>query len=154
MHERGKGSKVDSFSVHFPLSKDFAQQLNQGISCAIIKGVENIDFDLSESYGLMVDHNSSSTSSEKYDFPRWLLAAAGKKCTVKHPRLASCSLSAPPGSNCLSSLITIQLQGANINEQQLESLLSSCSSLEALSLHLLNDLVDLKSAGPNLRLKH
>ncbi|KAL6990891.1 hypothetical protein U1Q18_009012 [Sarracenia purpurea var. burkii] len=154
MHERGKGSKVDSFSVHFPLSKDFAQQLNQWISCAIIKGVENIDLDLSESYGLMVDHNSSSTSSEEYDFPCWLLAAAGKKCTVKHLRLAWCSLSAPPGSNCLSSLITIQLQGVNINEQQLESLLSSCSSLEALSLHLLNDLVDLKFAGPNLRLKH
>ncbi|KAL6985530.1 hypothetical protein U1Q18_018906 [Sarracenia purpurea var. burkii] len=69
MHERGKGSKVDSFFVHFPLSKDFAQQLNQWVSCAIIKGVENIDLDLSESYGLMVDHDSSSTSSEEYDFP-------------------------------------------------------------------------------------
>ncbi|KAI8009827.1 F-box/LRR-repeat protein [Camellia lanceoleosa] len=152
MHQRCKGTKVDSFAVQFHLSKDSALHIDQWISCAITKGVENIDLDLSESCSFMVDH-ASSTASENYEFPCWLLVAAGKRCSVKHLQLASCSLSAPPGSSSLTSLSTIQLQGVNIGDQQLENLLSSCLFLEGLSLHLCNDLVNLKFAGPNLRLK-
>ncbi|XP_052206470.1 F-box/FBD/LRR-repeat protein At1g13570-like [Diospyros lotus] len=151
MHLRSKGTKIDSLTIHFHLGKDSAPHLDQWISCAITKGVENIDLDLSESCSFKMDYSSSSPL-EKYKFPYWLLASTGKNCSVKHLKLASCSLS--PRCSCnLTSLTNIQLQGVNISDQQLESLISSCSCLEELSLHQCSDLVSLKFAGPNIQLK-
>ncbi|GFZ09133.1 hypothetical protein Acr_20g0009410 [Actinidia rufa] len=152
MDQRSKGTKIDSFAIHFHLGKDSAPQIDQWISCAMIMGVETIDLDLSESCSSMVDHVSSNASDE-YKFPFRILAVAGKKCGLRHLRLASCSLIAPPDSNSLTSLITIQLQCIDIKDEQLGILLSSCLFLEGLSLHLCNDLVNLKFAGPNLPLK-
>ncbi|XP_057467197.1 F-box/FBD/LRR-repeat protein At1g13570-like [Actinidia eriantha] len=152
MDQRSKGTKIDSFAIHFHLGKDSAPQIDQWISCAMIMGVETIDLDLSESCSSMVDHVSSKASDE-YKFPFRILAVAGKKCDLRHLRLASCSLIAPPDSNSLTSLITIQLLGIDIKDEQLGILLSSCLFLEGLSLHLCNDLVNLKFAGPNLPLK-
>lgn len=152
MHQRCKGTKVDSFALHFCLGKDSAPHLDQWISFAIRMGVENIDLDLSASCIFMVDH-SSSTASEEYELPTQLLAAAGKKCCVKHLQLTSCSLISPPDSYSLTSLITIQLENVNVSDEQLESFLSSCLFLEGLSLHLCNHLVELDFVAPNLRLK-
>ncbi|XP_058203495.1 F-box/LRR-repeat protein 25-like isoform X2 [Rhododendron vialii] len=155
MHQRCKGTKVDSFALHFCLGKDSAPHIDQWISSAITKGVENIDLDLSESCIFMADHYSSTASegSEEYEFPIRLLAAAGEKSRVKHLQLTSCGLIAPLDSNSLTSLVTIQLEHVKIGDEQLESLLSACLFLEGLSLHLCNCLFELNFIAPNLRLK-
>lgn len=142
-------SKVDSLAVHFHLDKECAPQLDKWISGSISKGVEIIDLNLSEQ-----DPSTATSTSGggKYEFPSWLLATSGTKCSVKHLCLASCSLRDLP---FCKSLITIQLQGVNISDQNLNSLLStSCLSLERLSLQQCVDLVNPVISGRNLRLKY
>ncbi|KAA8528152.1 hypothetical protein F0562_035597 [Nyssa sinensis] len=152
MHQRCKGTKIDSLTIHFHLGKDSASHIDWWISCAVTKEVENIDLDLSEWCSFKVDH-TCSTSFEQYEFPCWLLAVPGKKCTVKRLRLASCNLCTPPNLNYLTSLITVELKDVNISDQQLENLLSSCLFLEELCLQRCKDFVNLKFVGPSLRLR-
>ncbi|XP_059637040.1 F-box/LRR-repeat protein At3g26922-like [Cornus florida] len=152
MHQRCKSRKIDSFTIQFHLGKESASHINQWIDCAIKEGVENMDVNLSECCSFKVDPDYSSTY-EGYKFPFWLLAAPGKKSTIKHLRLVSCNLSAPPSSKCLSSLITLGLQNVTISDQQLENILSSCLFLEGLSLHQCRRLVNVGFVGPNHFLK-
>ena len=154
MYYRSQGRKINSFSIHFPLGKEFMSHIDQWITCAVMKGVENIDLDLSEyfSFNLKRD-DTSSTAFQIYEFPCRLFSVPGGRCTLKHLRLASCHLSALPSSNTLTSLITVDLQRVNISDQQLQDLLSTCSHLERLSLCVCNGLVNLSFSALNLQLK-
>ncbi|KAK9288063.1 hypothetical protein L1049_016509 [Liquidambar formosana] len=152
MHQRCEGPRIDSLAIHFHLGREFASHIDQWINSAVTKGAESIDLDLSEWCSFRVDHNSS-TASECYEFPCWLPALAGRRCTVKHLRLASCCLGDHPSSNSLLSLITIKLREVNISDQQLKNLLSNCPFLEGLSLHQCKDLVNLDFSGPSKRMK-
>lgn len=139
------GSKVDSFVIRFHLDKENAPYLDEWISGSISKGIEIIDLDLSKEDPASV----TTASGGHYEFPSWLL---GRKSSVKHLRLASCNLG--DMADC-KSLVTIQLRGVNISDQNLETLLStSCLSLERLILQLCAGLVNPAIAGPNLRLKY
>ncbi|KAL6343738.1 hypothetical protein AAG906_027508 [Vitis piasezkii] len=154
MYYRSQGRKINSFSIHFPLGKEFMSHIDQWITCAVMKGVENIDLDLSEyfSFNLKRD-DTSSTAFQIYEFPCRLFSVPGGRCTLKHLRLASCHLSALPSSNTLTSLITVDLQRVNVSDQQLQDLLSTCSHLDRLSLCVCNGLVNLSFSALNLQLK-
>lgn len=153
MYSHRRGHKINSFSIQFPLGKEFSSHIDQWISCAVVKGVENFDLDFSVYYRFELEWDyASSTAFQIYEFPCWLFSAPGRS-SLKHLRLASCHLSALLSSNTLTSLITIDLHSVNISDQQLENLLCSCSHLERLSLRVCNGLVNLKMSAPNLQLK-
>ena len=154
MSYRCQGLNINYFSVHFPLGKEFTSHIDQWISCAVMKGVENIDLDLSEEFRLDPKREyTSSTEFQIYEFPCWPSSAPGRSCTLKHLRLASCHLCALPKPDTLTSLITVDLHSVSISDQQLQDLISTSCHLEQLSLYACNGLVNLKISAPNLQLK-
>lgn len=150
MYYRSQGPKINSLSIHFPLGKEFTSNIDQWISCAVMKGAENIDLDLKHS-SLTKRDCTSSKASQIYEFPSWPFSGPKRRCTLKHLRLASCRLGALPSSDTLSSLITLDLQRVDISDQQLQDLLSNCSYLEQLSLSTCNGVVNLKISAPKLK---
>lgn len=153
MHRRyDEGPKIDSIAIRFHLGKESAPHVDQWILFAVMKGVEKIDLDLS-GRSCFEENQTSSTTSEYYEFPCWFLAGHGRKCTVKHLRFAACSVNAPPNLISLTPLTTIELREVNISDQQLKNLLAHCSLLEGLSLDLCKDLIDLNFSGLSLQLK-
>lgn len=141
---------MDSIAIRFPLGQHKASHISQWISCAVTKGVEKIDLDLSDEWGSCEVDNASSTASEQYTSPCWLLASPGKACRVKHLQLTSCSISllSISNSSLASQLVTVDLRGVNISDEQLEGLLSTCLSLERMVLHCCDDLVNFKLTNP------
>lgn len=144
MEKRYQGPKIDSLAVHFHLGKDSAADIDHWISCAVAKGAEKLDLDLSEWRSFMVDYGAS-TVLEPYTFPFWTLLR--KECNLKHLQLSSCNLGSPQNSSCLSSLVTVELRDLNVSDKQLKDFLCVCLFLENLSLHHCQDLVDFKFAG-------
>ncbi|KAL5785751.1 hypothetical protein ACOSQ2_008143 [Xanthoceras sorbifolium] len=152
MHQRCKGLKINSLTVHCQLGKEFSSHIDHWISCAAMREVEIIDLNLSESCSYM-ENCACSTHLEHYKFDCGILAAPGRKSYLKHLKLNSCTFSAPLSSNCLNSLISLELRRVCISDEMLKKLLSNCLVLETLTLHLCQDLVNLDFGGPNLRLK-
>ncbi|KAK3189080.1 hypothetical protein Dsin_028641 [Dipteronia sinensis] len=151
MIQRCKGLKMNSLAAHFHLGKEFSSHINDWISCAVMKEVESIDLNLSKSCSHM--NCACSTKHEHYKFDCGLLAAPGSKSNLKFLKLDSCIFSVPLISNCLNSLITLELRRVCISDEMLKKLLSNCLLLETLSLHCCQDLVNLNFDGSSLRLK-
>lgn len=146
---------MDSIAIRFPLGQRNASDISRWISCAVTKGVEKIDLDLSDEWGICEVDNASSTASEQYTTPCWLLASPGKACRVKYLQLTSCSINLLSISNTsiASQLVTVDLRGVNITDEQMEGLLSTCLSLERMVLHCCDDLVNFKLTNPSSRMK-
>ncbi|KAF8392744.1 hypothetical protein HHK36_023093 [Tetracentron sinense] len=150
MQLRRQGPKIDLFATHFYLGKESKCHLDQWINSAVIKGVEKIDLDLSELFCSKLFQNFS-IASENYEFPYWLLATQGRRATVRLLRLASCNLRPHCCLKGLTSLIILELKDANISDEQVDNILSNCSLLEELNLHMCKDLVNLSIVGPSLK---
>ncbi|KAK2645512.1 hypothetical protein Ddye_020707 [Dipteronia dyeriana] len=152
MNQRRKGLKMNSFTVHFHLGNEFSSHIDDWISCAVMKEVESIDLDLSVCCSRRNCVCSSKHEHYKFDCGG-LLAATGRKSNLKFLKLDSCIFSAPLSSNCLNSLITLELRRVSISDEMLNNLLSNCLHLETLSLLCCQDLVNLNFDGSSLRLK-
>lgn len=149
MGRRSKGLNFVSLAVHFHLGQDFGSHIDQWISIAIDKSVEEIDLDLSEGCSLVVDYEPLK-EFKLYTFPCWLFA---KQCTLKHLKLASCRLGSLQNPNNLTSLVTVELRDLKITDEELQNFLSACLFLENLSVNHCEELVYSKFAFANLQLK-
>ncbi|XP_047307225.1 uncharacterized protein LOC124910566 [Impatiens glandulifera] len=154
MQQRFKGDgKINSLCVSLVLGKFFSQSIDRWISCALRKGVETIDLNLLK---VSFSYLSISSFPNPYDFP-WLLTISEDKGTLKHLRVAGCSLQLVPTSCSMKfdSLISLKLLNVNINDLQLKEVLECCPLLENLSLRDCSKLTHLRNGdfSNNTRLK-
>lgn len=148
MQQRCKGPKMNSIVISFPLSKEHESHITNWISSAVMMGVEKVNLDLTGGSGFV-----TADVPGAYTFPLSVLISPSKACTVKHLQLASCSLDSLSVSNSLASLVTLELQNVNFNDQQLDVMLSNCLFLETVVLKGCPELVNFKLTNRSSRLR-
>lgn len=148
MQQRCKGPKMNSIVISFPLSKEHESHITNWISSAVMMGVEKVNLDLTGGSGFV-----TADVPGAYTFPLSVLISPSKACTVKHLQLASCSLDSLSVSNSLASLVTLELQNVNFNDQQLDVMLSNCLFLETVVLKGCPELVNFKLMNRSSRLR-
>ncbi|PIA61059.1 hypothetical protein AQUCO_00300523v1 [Aquilegia coerulea] len=139
---------IDSFRLSFYLKKEFAHRIDQWISVAVAKRVQNLVIDLSGLHTFPF----SPGDEELYLFPYWLFTKETGSL-VKCLCLNSCTLG-PLDFSCFSSLVDLQLENIVINQVDITKFLSSCPNLEKLVLVDCRKLLDLEISGRSLKLKY
>ncbi|GAV70701.1 hypothetical protein CFOL_v3_14199 [Cephalotus follicularis] len=137
------GSKIETFRVSHPLSKEYACQIDEWIQFAVNRKVQNIDLDLSNPYPFFAKYNL-------YSFPCQLFTE-GRYSSLKHLSLTNCNLSMPLGYCEFKSLLSLTLNKINLLPESLQVLLSGCISLEWLSLGSCNCPSRLTIVSPYLK---
>lgn len=146
---RIRGDKINSLAIHFHLGKNFSSHIDHWINSAVLKGVESIDIDLSE----CTSFRNGGATSNSFEHHQFRASPLEGKHNLRQLRLDSCTFSAPLRYNSLGSLINIELRRVCIDDGLLMDLLSNCLSLKKLSLHLCQDLVNLKFTNSSHQLK-
>ncbi|XP_047318654.1 F-box/LRR-repeat protein 25-like [Impatiens glandulifera] len=144
MQQRLKGNdKINSFCLQFELGKCFSRSIDSWISCAVRKGVETIDLDLSKFNFNFPGISSSKQRCKRYNFSL-LRTVSEDKGSLKHLRLAFCNFQGRSSSKKFGSLISLELQSVNISSLQLAKVLESCPLLEKLALDACSKLTYLR----------
>ncbi|OVA16634.1 FBD domain [Macleaya cordata] len=157
MQHRQHGEKIDSLAIHFYLDSQSTPHLNDWITTAISKQVEEIELNLSDinhpdlhrNYELLLE-------SQRYQFRYGLIMMnQGRKSTVKRLHLESCTFKSAIRFDGSSSLINVDLKRVKISDEQLKNVLDTCSCLEWFSLDRCQDLINLDvTAGAMQDLKY
>ncbi|KAI8543774.1 hypothetical protein RHMOL_Rhmol08G0244500 [Rhododendron molle] len=121
---------LDGFRVSFDMNRDASHRyIDEWISFAIPKGMRRLEI----------------------DFTSYLSGSESRYCLSQ--KCYSCFKS-PHNLSSIKSLNSLTLKDVNVNGELLEFLLSNCPLLEFLCVYGSEHMVNLKVAGPSLRLKH
>lgn len=127
-----RGPKLNSLRVSFFLGDESASYIDRWISAAFTMNTEKLDLHFSYSAGtFFLDRG---TCDKFYDFPCQLLPLDSTS-QLKHLCLKSCKFRPSPDlTDRLSSLKTLDLFHAPLDQRDVQSILSGCSNLEWLRL--------------------
>ncbi|KAI8543781.1 hypothetical protein RHMOL_Rhmol08G0245100 [Rhododendron molle] len=120
---------LDEFRVSFDMNRDASHDIDEWINFAIPKGLKRLEIDFTSYF------------------------SGSDNCYSLSQRCYSCFKS-PHNLSRIKSLNSLTLKDVNVNGELLEFLLSNCPLLEFLCVYCSEHIVNLKVAGPSLRLKH
>ncbi|KAL6554135.1 hypothetical protein OROMI_019808 [Orobanche minor] len=115
IQQRGKGPKMNSVYISFPLSQKDESRIATWFSDAVAKGVESIYLDSTGGSDFLI---ADSLGVPTFSFS--VLTAFGNACSVKRLWLISCSLGSVSASDIVASLVHVRFDSVNITDEQLD----------------------------------
>ncbi|XP_059668577.1 F-box/LRR-repeat protein At3g26922-like [Cornus florida] len=141
-----RGTCIDEMKISFDFQSHYPRDISDWIKFAMEKGVQRFELDVSL--------GTWTCFYQSYDFPSMekfkILPSSN---TLKYRTSHGHHVSRTVGSSGFRSLTALRLVSVNIKEEVLENFLSNCPFLEQLCVVGSICLVNLKIAGPSLKLK-
>ncbi|CAL0302882.1 unnamed protein product [Lupinus luteus] len=133
-----------SFTIWFPLGKQFTSHIDKWVNCAIGKECKKLDLEL----------KFARIDDEPYNFPFHILLSS-KKSHLKWLSLCECQVKPTwEVGHRLNLLESLTLVYVSMEASDLEIILSSCLNLEFLELIDCEVLTSLRIFNQDIRLKH
>ncbi|KAL6535910.1 hypothetical protein OROHE_012754 [Orobanche hederae] len=148
IQQRGKGPKMNSVYISFPLSQKDESRIASWFSDAVAKGVESIYLDSTGGFDFLIADSLGLPT-----FPFSVLTAFGNACSVKRLWLISCSLGSVSASDILASLVHVRFDSVNFTDEQLDVMIGNCLFLERMELINCHNLVNFKLTSRSSRLR-
>jgi len=137
-------NKVDKFYLYFSVSKKFLPDIENWVSYAVNKGVEEVHLDFSMAFG--------DSKEEFIDEVQSLPTSLFKCETLTNLSLSYCNFSPPPDFAGFEYLQSISLNLVNITGDIFQQLIANCPLLDNLSISMCPSLDTIKLSSDRLRI--